>query len=407
MEPAVPIGTVEVEAPKVAPGDDVEFLAVELSAFNDRGTDRGLVNIGTLDVAGHLNGVRQLVRPVGPGVRVVGVVIGLVRQIIGVVGHGIGRIGIDVLVAYLGPVDAAPGSHGHAAVDGDKTVGAHGERHRSRALVAHGQAVKVQIIRLELVARQHAVSIGVQKILRLYHASEGALGGYQRSGKGAPPRSQIPLLVHDKISADIDGAFLHGQRTRFHIQGKVPADVLEHACPDHIGIEHARIDVVSHDGPVHGHGQPKGLASIIGVPQAVHVPLPQLVRLGVVPHVGDIERIRAILVPGDGDVARGGHVDDLGGVFLGLLENGMGLGKPLDLLQHRGVGLIVHAGQADLYRIPHFELGVLRVIQWDLQLGHREHPVQAMRAGDDPDLVQQLDRLCVYVQIVQIQRAQL
>ena len=78
----------------------------------------------------------------------------------------------------------------------------------------------------------------------------------------------------------------------------------------------------------------------------------------------------------------------------------MGLGEIVDLLQHRGVGLVVDAGKTDLYGIPHFELGVLRMVQWDFQLGHRKQAVQTVGTGDDPDLVQQLDRLGVHIQIV-------
>ena len=61
-----PERTVEVEASEIAPGDDVEFLAIKLSALDDRGTDRGLVDVGALDVPRHLDGVGQLVSPVQP-----------------------------------------------------------------------------------------------------------------------------------------------------------------------------------------------------------------------------------------------------------------------------------------------------------------------------------------------------
>ena len=114
-----------------------------------------------------------------------------------------------------------------------------------------------------------------------------------------------------------------------------------------------------------------------------------------------------MLVPRDGDVARGGHIHDVGGVLLGLLEDVVGLGEVFDLVQHGGVGLVAHAGKAHLYRIPHFELGVLRGVQRDLQPGHREDPVQPVGTGDDPDLVQQLHRLSLHVQIVQVQGGKL
>ena len=317
---------------------------------------------------------------------------------------------MNVLIIHLGPVDGAPRPHGHLAVDGDEARRPHGEGDRPSALVGDGQAVQVQISSGKLLFGQvhHAVAVLVQKVLRLHCAAEGPLGSCQRPREGAPPGVEVTLLVHGEVSvSDVDGALLHGQGALVQVQDHVGVVVPDDAHPEHVAVQHPRCDVVGHDGPVHGDGQPEGLPTVVGVAQAVHVPLPELVSLGVVSDVGNIEGVRAVLVPRDGDVARGGHVHDVGGVLLGFLEDVVGLGEVFDLVQHGGVGLVAHAGKAHLYRIPHFELGVLRGVQRDLQPGHREEPVQPVGAGDDPDLVQQLHRLGLHVQIVQVQGGKL
>ena len=68
---------------------------------------------------------------------------------------------------------------------------------------------------------------------------------------------------------------------------------------------------------------------------------PKLIGFLVITNIRDIKCLRAILVLSNGDVTSCGHVHDLGRVFLGFFENGMGFREPLDLLQDSSTGLIV------------------------------------------------------------------
>ena len=189
------------------------------------------------------------------------------------------------------------------AVDGNAACGADREGNLPGTPIGNGNTIEVQIVGGKFGSVHHTVAIAVQEVLGLHHAFEISGGRYQLTAKGpvgagqgarksAPPGIEIALLVHGEVAiSDVDGALFHGQRAGLHVQGEVPADVLEHTRPNDISAQYARIDIVGYDRAVHGDGQPIGLSAVIGVPQTIHVPLPELIGLGVVPDIGNIQSV--------------------------------------------------------------------------------------------------------------------
>ena len=278
------------------------------------------------------------------------------------------------MIANSGPVNSASGSHGDVSVDSDDPGRTYCESDFSGAPVSDGNAVKVEIVRRELIPAHHAPTIAVKKVRCLNDAFEIAACRYKLTTKSSrcsrectrksPSASkQVTIFIDCEISvADVDGTLFHGQFTSLKVKAEVSTVVFENPGPDYICIEHTGSDVVGHDGAVHCDSQPKGLSAIIRIAKTVHVPLPKLIGFLVIPNIRDIKCLRAVLVFGDGDITSCGHVHDLGRVFLSFFENGMGFREPLNLLQDSSAGLIVHTGKTCFDAIAKRELSLLRIV---------------------------------------------